>query len=283
MGDHFNWLHLTDVHFGQSKQAVFWPNVRKAFFEDLKRLHERCGPWHAVLFTGDLVFSGAGKEFKGLEKELLGPLWEELGRLGSGSALLLAVPGNHDLARPAKKTAAVHMLLRKDCLAEIEEEFWSAPRGEYRKIVDKVFSGYTQWWKKRTRRQSKIIRNGLLPGDFAATLPIGARRIGIIGLNTSFLQLSGGDFRQRLAWDLQQFQAVCPDPHQWKAEHDACLLLTHHGPGWLTERISPDRPTSPKKAMSWGRGKFLRDETTAMTTPKSTAGSSIDIPPATLR
>src|SRR5687768_14859044 len=94
--EHFGWLHLTDLHYGQRGQSLLWPNVRRSFFEDLKSLHEICGPWHVVFFTGDLVFSGAEGEFKQMEEEVLGRLWKELGELGSGSAVLLAVPGNHD-------------------------------------------------------------------------------------------------------------------------------------------------------------------------------------------
>src|SRR5689334_11472420 len=99
----FNWLHLTDLHFGLTGQTSLWPNVRKVFFDDLVRVHERCGPFHAVLFTGDLTQTGHVDEFKGLEDTVLGPLWEKFRELGSKDVALLAVPGNHDLQRPELK------------------------------------------------------------------------------------------------------------------------------------------------------------------------------------
>jgi len=123
----FNWLHLTDLHHGQAGQPPLWPNARQAFFEDLRRLHQRCGPWQAVLFTGDLVYSGQRAELARMEEEVLGRLWKELAELGSGEAVLLAVPGNHDLIRPPKVTGTVRQLTRKDGFAEIEEEFWRDP------------------------------------------------------------------------------------------------------------------------------------------------------------
>jgi 3',5'-cyclic AMP phosphodiesterase CpdA len=102
----FNWLHLTDLHWGLDGQDSLWPNARTAFFDDLEKIHERSGPWNAVLFTGDFVQQGKREEFEQLEEKVLGPLWQHLDKLGSGKAQLLAVPGNHDLTRPdAKKPA----------------------------------------------------------------------------------------------------------------------------------------------------------------------------------
>ena len=98
MSSAFHWLHLTDLHFGLAGQQPFWPNVRSEFFGDLiKKLHERSGPWNAVLFTGDFVQRGSKDEFRQLDDEVLGPLWDELQKLGSGDAKLLTVPRKQDL------------------------------------------------------------------------------------------------------------------------------------------------------------------------------------------
>src|ERR1043165_556159 len=123
----FNWLHLTDLHFGLQGQDSLWPNVREVFWNDLEKLHEKSGPWDAVLFTGDLVQSGSEAEFNELEVKVLGPLWDRLTQLGSKDPVLLAVPGNHDLVRPdGKKTkAALRLMLQKTGFAEVADEFWS--------------------------------------------------------------------------------------------------------------------------------------------------------------
>lgn len=80
------------------------------------------------------------------------------------------------------------------------------------------------------------MRSGTLPGDLTATLPKGGRHIGVMALNTAFLQLAGGDYEGKLVWDPRQVAALCPDGvDRWQADHDLCLLLTtHHGPNWLT-------------------------------------------------
>src|SRR6185436_4980310 len=96
----FSWLHLTDFHYGLKGQKCLWPTLRQSFLEDLEDLHKATGPWQAVLFTGDFVQSGRSEEFREMQKEVLDRLWEKLQKLGSGDAVLLGVPGNHDLFRP---------------------------------------------------------------------------------------------------------------------------------------------------------------------------------------
>jgi 3',5'-cyclic AMP phosphodiesterase CpdA len=55
----FGWLHFTDLHQGLDAQGWLWPGVRDVLFTDLEQLHERCGPWDLVLFSGDLTQRGS--------------------------------------------------------------------------------------------------------------------------------------------------------------------------------------------------------------------------------
>jgi tetratricopeptide (TPR) repeat protein len=232
----FSWLHLTDFHYGLKGQDCLWPTLREPFLDSLASLHERCGPWDAVLFTGDLVQSGETAQFEKMQAEVLDPLWKKLRELGSGDAVLLAVPGNHDLYRPNpnEDNAAIDVLLEKDDFQRIETKFWDQPAGAYRRVINDAFAAYSQWWDKAPRRLGDI-KTGALPGDFSATLQRGDRRIGIIGLNTTFLQLAGGDYEGRLVWSARQIHAVCDGGvDTWSKQHDVCLLLTHQGPNWLT-------------------------------------------------
>ncbi|HEY0782973.1 MAG TPA: metallophosphoesterase, partial [Thermoanaerobaculia bacterium] len=231
----FSWLHLTDLHYGLKGQDCLWPTLREPFLESLGPLHDRCGPWNAVLFTGDLVQSGESAQFASLQAEVLGPLWERLAELGSESAALLAVPGNHDLYRPFDPDdAAVDMLLKADGFETIKGKFWDQPRSGYRRVVHGAFAAYSEWWESAPHRPAGV-KTGILPGDFAATIPCGNRKIGIVGLNTTFLQLAGGDYKGRLVWDPLQLHAVCDGGVDvWTKQHDVCLLLTHQGPEWLT-------------------------------------------------
>ena len=47
------WLHLTDFHCGLKGQGQLWPTLRAPFLDSMAALHDQCGPWDAVLFTGD--------------------------------------------------------------------------------------------------------------------------------------------------------------------------------------------------------------------------------------
>ena len=237
----FNWLHLTDLHFGLSGQKELWPTVKAAFFDDLAKLSEKCGPWDAVLFTGDFVQKGSRDEYQRLDDEVLGPLWEKLAELGSGDAVLQAVPGNHDLVRPAigrTPSAAEKFLLKPELFANVADEFWSEPNGEYRAVVNNAFENFLRWREDNEFARRVFPAEGLLPGDFALSLELAEeRRVGVLGLNTTFLQLAGGDYTGKLAWDLRQATTACGgDLPAWIAEHDVCLLLTHQGPEWLDDR-----------------------------------------------
>jgi hypothetical protein len=239
----FNWLHLTDLHFGLKGQESLWPNVREVFWNDLKTLHEKSGPWDAVLFTGDLVQSGTEAEFTELEEKVLGPLWAHLDTLGTKDPILLAVPGNHDLVRPESKKpkAALRLLLQENSFNEIGDEFWSEPECEYRKIVSAAFENYQAWSSKNNRTNGVTITPGCLPGDFAASINVQSAgnehlKIGIAGVNTTFLQLTNGDYIRRLTMDSKQLHQACgEDLPAWTEAHDACILMTHQGPAWLNK------------------------------------------------
>ena len=74
----------------------------------------------------------------------------------------------------------------------------------------------------------------MLPGDFSATFEKDGLRVGVVGLNSTFLQFEGGDYRGRLALSAQQFHEACgSDGAAWARDHHVCLLLTHQPPDWL--------------------------------------------------
>ena len=247
----FNWLHLTDLHWGLKKQEHLWPEIREKFFEDLTDLHAKCGPWQAVLFSGDLVQQGLKEEFEQLEQRVLGPLWETLQHLGSGDAVLLAVPGNHDLERPiydksGKLRPAVRHLLKPEQFGEIADEVFEDSDSQERRVIDKALANYLTWWQGRSYNAAQKINNGSFPGDFSTTFEVEGFRVGVVGLNSTFLQLAGGDYQGKLALDLRQFHSACEfgggpsDGPAWAGEHDLCLLMTHQGIDWLDDASRDD-------------------------------------------
>ena len=196
MGNTFGWLHLTDLHWGMSSQKGLWPRFGQKFFDDLNRLHDEFGPWDAVFFTGDLTQSGTEEQFDGVDA-LLEKLWNVFQKRGFHPSLL-AVPGNHDLVRPAADNPEVILLGEWKERPEVQRRFWEDPASPYRTSVSRAFAPYQQWWDAQTLKPSRV-NDGILPGDFSATIENSSGlRIGIVGLNTTFLQLTAGDHKGRL-------------------------------------------------------------------------------------
>lgn len=229
----FSWLHLTDLHLGMKDQDWRWPNLRERFFEDIKELYKRCGPWDLVFFTGDITQKGAAEEFNKADI-ILEQIWDQFKNLGF-SPQLLVIPGNHDLVRPSDDLQPAVRLIVKywNMDSAVRNEFWQNLNSEYRQVISDAFRNYSHWWQKKQYNDLDI-NYGILPGDFSATFEKNGRKIGIIGLNSSFLQLTGEDYEGKLVIHPLQFHAVCSeDGPEWAKQHDACILLTHHPPAWL--------------------------------------------------
>ena len=102
-----------------------------------------------MLFTGDLVQSGESAQFERMQAEVLDPLWQKLDELGSGDAVLLAVPGNHDLYRPDSDAPdfddpPIETLLDPGGFKRVETKFWAQPGGSYRRSINDIFAAYSQ-------------------------------------------------------------------------------------------------------------------------------------------
>ena len=240
----FNILHLTDLHYGLEAQKGQLPGVRSRFLKDLRSLMKgpksvRWGPPDLVLFTGDLVQKGAPEEFRALSA-LVEELWEAFHEAGGETPLLLAVPGNHDLKRPDPRASIkVITMLAETNDVDVWDDLLKRRGGEYQAVVDDAFAHYMTWWRgcphgPHKARSNLTFHEGVLPGDFSATVIKEGASLGILGLNSTFVQLLAGDFNRKLAIHNLQFHAACRgDGERWSARHHACVLLTHQPPGWL--------------------------------------------------
>lgn len=228
---YFSWLHFTDLH-QLEKSDWRQPGIQDMLFKDLEILYDKSGPWDLLLFTGDLTFKGSLEEFNRVN-ELFNRLWELFATLGCNPKLL-AVPGNHDLVWQNPREPEVLLLQNWNTILNVQEDFWE-DNSRYRQVVNQTFANYSAWWKNQQYLPQNV-NSGLLPGDFAVTLEKEGAKLGIVGLNTSFLQLTGGNYEGKLALHTHQFHAVCGgNGPAWTQNHQVCLLLTHHPPTWLNE------------------------------------------------
>lgn len=252
----FSWLHFTDMHFGLHGAEQLWSNIREQFFSDLEIAFRLSGPWDAVIFTGDLVQAGETEQYSHLNAKVLLPLFERIAELNEAHLaavrpaeskrkplplpVLLAVPGNHDLVRPAQSppSPALRLILNTQGFREIEGELLGMASSAYRDEIVRAFANFSEWSKTARYQPDHLVR-GMLPGDFSVSLKVNGLDVRIVGLNTAFLQLDSRDYMGRLEWDVRQFNAACTgDPMgngaHWATSGDVALLLTHHGPEWLS-------------------------------------------------
>ena len=239
------WLHLTDLHVGSTIPAS-WQGMLANLDEDLAKTQRYAGgPFDLVLFTGDLVQRGNSDEYLKLD-EVLDDFWGVLKKHGS-NPVLLAVPGNHDLVRPAEHLSAGRAIVRWKDEPDFPEIFWDNTKGrEYRDVVTNAFGPYSEWikrWRDRYPLPSwiKIREEGKIPGDFAATIDRDGIKLGVIGLNSTFLQLSKRIGLGDLILDPRQFHVLCDNrPQAWIEHHDLSLLMSHHPPEWLSPSVHPE-------------------------------------------
>jgi hypothetical protein len=227
------WLHLTDAHFGQPGHHL-WSNVESAVFRDLAALQESPGPIDLVFFTGDAAFKGSAEEFSRFEQmreRLLAAL-----TVRETAPLFFTVPGNHDLERPDELTGPAIAADSWPGAPNLQQDFWTNKGNLLRVGVDEALKNWKAW-ATGLRDDPRVTRyhDGLLPGDFVATVDLSGLLVGIVGLNTTFLQLKAGDFEGRLTVDYRQISDLWGDEggDGWAQKHNATLLLTHHPDEWF--------------------------------------------------
>lgn len=226
----FGWLHLTDLHV--RFYGTLWqrPRFREELERDLAKIVEKTGSIDVILITGDLALLGLESEFV-MVTEGLSSLCDFLEKFGPRPSVL-AVPGNHDLVRTSRTAAADPALWEADPNAR--NAFFSDPAHPFRIAVATAFTPFSRWFNGFRERfpgsAHLTITEGLLPGDFTATLQKNQQRFALVGLNTAFLELGGHSAFGAIDVDLRQVVTPQGSLEDFVQAHDAAILLTHHAP-----------------------------------------------------
>ena len=227
------WLQVSDLHATVRRSQWSAQGERDGLRRDIEALD---GTWDFVVATGDLTSYGSPEEFDRVD-EILSSLCSWIPSHVGRDVAVLAVPGNHDVLRPADPPAEAMRALRdfhRD--PSVQHEFWIDPESPARRTVDRALRAYARWWERRCRNLPDNIRvhQGLLPGDFTATIEVDGLRLGLAGLCSTFIQITSDDYQERLAVaPLQLAIAARGDVSAWVAAHDAAFLATHHSAHWL--------------------------------------------------
>lgn len=227
-----NWLHFTDLHFGAASQDWLWPTFQDLLYEDLGTLHDEAGPWDFVFFSGDLTQAGKAEQFEQLDRALI-KLWAQLKSLGS-RPYLIAVPGNHDILRPSPTDPTTKALNHWHQDVDIRNAFWESLDNRYRQFLNDTLRNYIAWYEKTEIPKPNDMKKGPLPGDFALRTKHSGLVMGIVGLNSTFLQITDDIKEGDLDLHVSQPQIACEGDHvAWCKANDLSILLTHHPHKWL--------------------------------------------------
>lgn len=234
MTSSFSWLHLSDLHAGMKNQSWMWPSLRDKIHDDLRYLIKKHQSWDVVVFSGDLTQKGTLEEYEVLN-EILRELWQIFNENGF-TPKLFCVPGNHDLARPGSIDPMCLALTRWWDLGELRADFWNAKGNIYRKAISEYFSNYTNWLNGLEKIGIPLLSgtSGAFPGDVSAVYEKNDFRVGFIGLNSTWLQVTEGDFKGRLHIDPRQLLEITDNkPSDWAKQNVLNFLVTHHPLDWL--------------------------------------------------
>jgi tetratricopeptide (TPR) repeat protein len=217
------WLHLSDLHRGQPGDTR-WTALKPSLLDDLAEYKEALGPPDLILFTGDLAYSGLAEQYHHVDDTL-----DEILEVTGEEAVIVPVPGNHDLSWPHENDLRVIAC----------EKYHEDPRcrtGFVKGLESTVsffaglFQGYNEWWERRIlnhwRERGLWFEKGMLPGDFLLSYEKEDIKLGIVGMNSAYLDIRGNRDRS-LALEYEQISAK-KDVPRWIDEHDAALLLMHH-------------------------------------------------------
>jgi predicted phosphodiesterase/tetratricopeptide (TPR) repeat protein len=215
-------------------QSWMWPSLRDKIHEDLRYLIKKHESWDVVVFSGDLTQKGTPEEYEVLN-EIVKELWQIFNEYGFNPKLF-CVPGNHDLVRPDSIDPTGLTLSRWWDLDALRSDFWGSKGDSYRQTVGSYFANYTDWLAglKDAGISLLVDASGIFPGDVSAVYEKDDLRVGFIGLNSTWLQVAGGDFKERLHIDSRQLLSITDNrPSEWAKKNDLNFLVTHHPLDWL--------------------------------------------------
>src|SRR5690606_16004085 len=147
---------------------------------------------------GDLTQQGKVEEFTRFS-EICRKIIERLGEFGPAPKLI-TVPGNHDLTRPSATSAGASMLRKFAGQPDLHKGFWkefqdgyAPPEGDlsYKKFIEAAFAPYLAWRATAVAEglHAEPAMIGHLPGDASYQIGCEGGICGIVGLNSSWLQL----------------------------------------------------------------------------------------------
>ena len=205
-----SYIHFSDLHIGQRWATQYLSNAKDIVIDDLKFICNKLGAVDVVLFTGDVVQSGSENEY-----DMFFEWFEDIKKClecDGNTPYYLFVPGNHDLARSVDVDNSTHKILKNNWLTDDQLRdtlIWDKTK-EYNQYCFKRLEAYSKFLARfyKENKLPSVYREGLIPGDFYAEVEIGDALLGVVGLNSSFLQIDGSDYRKKLGIYHKQISGI---------------------------------------------------------------------------
>lgn len=215
------WLHLSDFHFGGAESNRYDADiVIESLLEDIRDRIEKDGlAPDFIAVTGDLALSGKSAEY-----DLVRDFLEELLQISSlPRQRLFIVPGNHDVDRNLITSGA--LAISKDLTdRQITNKILASP--DDRRLMFARFKGYSEFF-------NEYFKEHLVFDDercfYVHSFEIGKLRLGILGLNSSWLAASDEDEVLKLVIGERQTRAALDAAR----EADIRIALLHHPTNWI--------------------------------------------------
>lgn len=231
-----HWMHISDLHRGQDRTADVWAVVRQEIHDDVERQIKDRGPIDLVIFSGDMAFMGDAGEFESVREEI-DRLWQSFLSFGS-TPYLFIVPGNHDLVRPSSTSALRNMADIIRLKTEVRDELLSDKVSLYRDEAKMAFANFSKFIGDLRESEIPLALDveGILPGDISARFNANGLQVGLVGLNSAWTHLSGGDALGKLDISVRQLNSVVgSDLPKWSRQNHVNLLVTHHPDTWFSK------------------------------------------------
>lgn len=231
----FSWVHLSDIHVGHGGAEHQWDQriVLDAIRDDLATLADRPSI-DAILVTGDVAFSGAGRSKDEYERAAT---WLDgvAKAVGVDRSKIYIVPGNHDVNRGADKDPVVADVMERlrgqgtpidAILGKTDDRAALAKRMEA--YLD--FSAQFGPWPQRALlpvATDRLYWSHVIPAK-------GGLSVRVVGLNTAMLARDDLDKGQLMVGKEQIAKTLSstliPDG-------EVVMVLTHHPikTGWLRD------------------------------------------------
>lgn len=213
------WLHCSDFHIGKDRTAQ--ERLTSKIIEHVAQQISNGFIPDFVFITGDIANSATKSEYKDFRNNFLTPLREALGG-NDWDGRIMAVPGNHDTDRSKNNNfdrhaplAATSRFFDPDKQGKAERDILSPRFKAYRQGAVADLAG--DWVSKPE-------------GAFAEALRIRGIKVGIVGINTSWLSKDDGD-RFQLTPGIQLVDAAL----EKVKDCQVCFVLGHHPLNWLHE------------------------------------------------